>query len=43
MSFPRNGVLHHHGCGGQNITENAIKKGIDMEKFIEELKQYKVD
>lgn len=42
MNFPRNGVLHHHGGGGQNITENSKKHNVDMDKFIDELKQYKI-
>ena len=42
MSFPRNGVLHHHGGGGQNIAGNSKKYNIDMDRFIEELKQYKI-
>lgn len=38
MSFPRNGVLHHHGGGGDPIYMNAKKKGFDLDSFTEELK-----
>ncbi len=42
MSFPRNGVLHHHGGNGAQITNNPIKHNIDMDKLIEELKQIEI-
>lgn len=42
MGFPKNGVLHHHGGSGDNITENSVRKGVNMDKFLEEIKQYKV-
>ncbi|MBQ2694877.1 MAG: LicD family protein [Clostridia bacterium] len=43
MGFPKNGVLHHHGGSGDNITENSTRKGVDMDVFLEEIKQYKVN
>lgn len=42
MGFPKNGVLHHHGGSGDNITQNSVRSCIDMDEFLEEVKQYKV-
>lgn len=38
MSFPKNGVLHHHGGGGNPIYMNAKRKGFDLDKFIAQMK-----
>lgn len=42
MSFPKSGMLHHHGDNGSQITNNPVKSKIDMEKYIEKLKQIEI-
>lgn len=43
MGFPKNGVLHHHGDGENNITENSVKYGVDMDELLTEIKKYTVN
>ena len=39
MSFPKNGVLHHHGGGGTPIYMNAKKKDFDLDSFTNKFKK----
>lgn len=38
MSFPKNGVLHHHGGGGNPIYMNAKRKEFDIDEFTNKMK-----
>lgn len=42
MSFPKGGMLHHKGGNNISIIENSIKHKVNMDEFLEEMKQYKV-
>ena len=42
MSFPKGGILHHKGAGS-GIHMNSVRKGLDIDKFLEDLKSVTVD
>ncbi len=42
MSYPKNGVLHHSGGNSRPIIENPLKYNLNMDEFLEKIKQYKV-